>query len=306
MGSNESQDLLQGLGSRIGLEFTPGATRAAHAITGGHPWLLRKIGSRIHKSTESRSARLKVETEDVQLVYSRTKRSFYSHVDWILNHLREVASDEYALLRDIAVGGQERFLAEWQDQRFRDAFADHLAQYGLVSFDGDIPTISIGLVQEALALPTASDFEERKRRLKETVEDLETAIRSRIGRDVIAGLRLEVAIKNITEAVPGDAKNRALDREGLQEVGESEGVEAVLQAMNWGDYLHLLRNFYPAIQWSGADLEPDTRIGELQSTFNIAHVVRHNNDAELRRLFADVGYDALLDKLRGAQEMLSA
>jgi len=42
---DESDSLLTGLGARVGLTFDDSALALAHDITGGHPWLLRKLGA---------------------------------------------------------------------------------------------------------------------------------------------------------------------------------------------------------------------------------------------------------------------
>jgi hypothetical protein len=92
-----------------------------------------------------------VNSEMVHRVFARTKRSFYGHIDWILSHLKEVAPDEYKLLKDLAIGGKDRFLAEWADISFRDTFAEHLAKYGVVEFHDDVPEITVGLIRDCLA-----------------------------------------------------------------------------------------------------------------------------------------------------------
>lgn len=181
---SESRALLTGLGSRAGLAFDVSAQERIHAVTGGHPWLLRKLGSKIHLTYNDRGAIRAITAEDVDRVFQRTKRAFYAHIDWILDHLKQVAPDEHRLLIDIAVGGRDKYLVEWAEESFRDVFAEHLSRYGLLRFDGEVPELEIGLIREAVTQPAASTFPEQKKQLREAVDQLESAIRNRLSLDL--------------------------------------------------------------------------------------------------------------------------
>jgi hypothetical protein len=304
LAGEESKELLIGLGSRVGLSFDDEAMNAAFAITGGHPWLLRKLGSQIHQS-EGGGSRIVVTRATVDRVFARTRRSFYQHVEWILSHLREVAPDEYRLLSDIAVGGKDRYLSEWRDTTFRETFAEHLVQYGVLRFDGDVPVITIGLVRDALIRPAPDDYPEQKARVREAGDAIETMIRARLVADIRNNRNTDEAVNFLVNAIPREAKNRPKDREQLRRLGATAGMQALVEALNWGDYLLLLANPDASISWSGGQVPHEERIELIKRTVDTIHLARHNNDAELRALIGGNGFDSLWRDIVTVREMLS-
>jgi hypothetical protein len=219
----------------------------AVVLVGGHPMLLRKLGSAIHTSDVNRSMLKDVSAATVQQVYARTKRDFYNHVNWILDHLRDVAPDENQLLRDLATGGARSHVDDWKDDEFRDTFAHHLQKYGLVRFEDDQPVVQLALIAEALRKPVACEFEEQKRQLKGLVEAIEEAVRARLAADICRDRTPAEATRAVVTAIPSEAKNRSLDRQALLDLGEYYGVAALFESLNWGDYEILLRKFYGQI-----------------------------------------------------------
>jgi hypothetical protein len=301
----ESRELLTGLGARVGLAFDEEAMASAFAITGGHPWLLRKLGSQIHQIEGSGSSKVVVTRPMVERVFARTRRSFYQHVEWILSHLRDVAPDEYRLLHDIAVGGKDRYLSEWRDVTFRETFAEHLAQYGILRFDEDVPAITIGLVRDALAQPSTEGFREQKAQIREAGDTLESMIRARLVADVRRERTPEEAVDFVVSTVPRDAKNRPKDREQLRALGNSAGMQALVESLNWGDYLLVLGNPDACIVWSGPQMEHEDRIQLIRRTVESIHLARHNNDAELRSAIDKHGFEVLWRDIARVREMLS-
>jgi hypothetical protein len=302
----EARSLMVGIGTRVGLSFEEGALTAAYEISGGHPWLLRKLGSQVHRSEQSSPSKRVISESVVRRVFERTKRTFYQHVEWILQHLRTVAPDEYRLLRDIAVGGKDRYLSEWKDERFRETFAEHLFQYGIVSLTNDVPSISVGLIRDAFSQPTPTDLSEQKARLREAGEDLEASIRLRITSDVARDRTVEEAVSFIVEAIPKEAKNRPKTRQELRELGLSAGLRALVDALNWGDYLLVLSHEKSGVTWSGKPLTTTERVALLEETVKMIHLARHNNDSELQQVFQTVGFDGAMRKINAAQEMLGS
>jgi len=301
----ESRDLLRGLGARVGLSFDDEAVASAFTISGGHPWLLRKLGSQIHQAEGSGASKVLVTRAMVERVFARTRRSFYQHVEWILSHLRDVAPDEYRLLRDIAVGGNDRYLSEWRDVAFRETFAEHLAQYGILRFEDDTPVITIGLIRDALAQPSAEGFSEQKVQIREAGDTLEGMIRARLVADVRRERTSEAAVAFVVSAVPKDAKNRPKDREQLRALGTSAGMQALVESLSWGDYLTLLGNPDTCIVWTGAQMEHDERIHLIGRTIETIHLARHNNDAALRSAIDTHGFEALWRDIARVREMIS-
>lgn len=299
----EARSLLLGIGSRMGLAFDHEAVALAHAISGGHPWLLRKLGSAVHRTFDDRPAVRGVTKGDLDRVFQRTKRDFYSHIDWILRHLSLVAPDEYALLRDLALGGASAYLKEWGDREFRDVFAEHLNRFGLVRFENDLPVLALGAVAEALKKPGAPDLRTRKRELRDAVDALEVGIRARIVNDFGA---LEDPVETIVTAIPAKANYRAKDRDLLRKAGRVGGLRTLVANLNWEDYLLLLEKFETAVRWVGAGGDHAARIARLRKgVSDVVHIVRHNNDPELERLIQERGFESLMGELVALRAMVT-
>lgn len=301
----ESKELLTGFGSRVGFIFNDDSIERAYAITGGHPWLLRKLGSKLHKANISRSEQMTVTGAEVSRTFERTKRDFYAHVDWILNHLRDVAPDEFRLLKDIAVGGRDKYLTDWSDQAFRDTFAEHLSQYGLLKFESEHPEIAVGLVRDALLVPVASALPEQKRQLREAIDMLEASARVRLRLDLSASRDHTATVEAIVAAIPKEADNRQLGRDDLVNLGQTAGLQALLEALNWSDYLLLFDKYNTEIRWTGVAKDWPARLVQLKNVVSFVHLVRHNNDAELRSVFEAEGFDRKYADLLAVHEMVT-
>ena len=299
----ESRSLMLGLGGRSGLAFKEDALEEIFRITGGHPWLLRKLGSKIHLAFPDRGDQRQVTSEDVKRIFRREKRSFYSHVDWILNHLRNVAPHEYRLLRDIAMGGKDKYLSDWADDEFREVFADHLAKYGLLTFEGDVPEISVGLIREALTQPSASVFAEQKAQLREVIDQLETAIRNRLALDIPIGRSADECLDAILGSIPSGNSNRSRSTAQLRELGQQVGLRPILDELNWGDYVCVLEKHADAVRWAGRVLPGNERVDLLRVVFRQVQTVRHNNDRELKEIIDAGGYSSFYGRIQAALEM---
>ncbi len=303
---DESESLLTGLGERIGLRFTSSALSRAYAITGGHPWLLRKLGSKIHRDDIRRSALKSITDSEVDRVFARTRRSFYSHIDWILTHLKSVAPEEFKLLSDLAQGGEERYWTEWQDKSFREVFADHLESYGLLRFDGSSPVITIALVAEALVEPVAQLFPEQKAQLREAADSLEATIRTRLVIDLCKDRSVEEAVDLIVGSIPKEARNRPKSRDELRILGLEVGMRAMVESLNWGDYLVILERHTEEISWAATSLTQEERIALLKEAVMLLHLARHNNDAELQQVITERSFPDVYRKVRQVNELLIA
>lgn len=299
----EARALLLGIGSRMGLAFDPDALALAHAISGGHPWLLRKLGSSIHRAYDERPSLRAITKSDVDRVFKRTRRDFYSHIDWILRHLKQVAPDEYDLLHDVALGGSNAYLSDWGDREFRDVFAEHLSRFGLIRFENDLPVLAIGAVADALKKPGAPDLKTRKRELRDAVERLEEAIRSRIVNDF---LQVPDAVDQIAMAIPKQAAYRPKDREELRTSGRVGGLRTLVSDLNWEDYLLVLEKNEVIIHWVGGGGGHADKVERLRKGIaEIVHVVRHNNAPELEKLIQARGFEQLMAELVSLRAMLT-
>lgn len=273
---------------------------------GGHPLLIRKLGTAVHEVFPNRSERRIINKRDVDSAYNKRKRDLFNQVSWFLEHLSKVAPDEERLLRDIACGGVQAYAELWGESDFRDNYAYHLERYGLVKFVNDLPELTLSLIKEALQKPIASEYVEQKKQLKDIVEAIEQSVRTRLRVDIERNGTPNEAIHRVVNAVPSDANNRALSRQGLLDLGALAGVGAVLDSMNWGDYEIMLDKFYDDIDWAGEVIDKQQRLSMLRETFTDAHLVRHNNDHNLKAMINEKGYGKVYARFSMVREMLSS
>ena len=127
--SEECFELLSRLGARMGLQWSREAATRVVQYVGGHPFLLRAFGSRIHKALsprfEPKQVTLKKVTEQVDI--------FLADVNSTLSQMIEVLADQYKdeffLLETLAMGKLNEF------RGLVSAFpadAAHLVGYGLL------------------------------------------------------------------------------------------------------------------------------------------------------------------------------
>ncbi|WP_426212556.1 hypothetical protein [Massilia sp. TWP1-3-3] len=304
MPAPEAHLLLSSLGERMGLLFQESALTRAFELVGGHPLLLRRLGSAIHESTLHRTDRKSVNAQDVEKAFKAKKRDLFNQVAWFLEHLARVSPDEERMLRDIANGGAQAYADLWSNDDFRETYAHHLEQYGLLHFENDLPIIALDLIREALKRPIAIEFIEQKKQLKDVIEVIEQAVRIRLRVDLERDTAPDEAVAHVVSAIPSDAKNRPLGRKELIELGNIAGVGAVLDAMNWGDYEILFDKFYDKIEWSGSLVDKPTRIGNIKRAFTQAHLIRHNNDHQIKQLIDERGYNEVYAGFAAMREIL--
>lgn len=124
-----SSELLTTLGHRIGLKWTQQATQRAHAVVGGHPFLLRLLGSAIHRSLQPRTTELTVEDQNIVEIIPKFMSEISSTLSQMVEVLEDEYSNEYDLLNLLATGRVGEF------QELAAAFPEdvaHIVGYGLV------------------------------------------------------------------------------------------------------------------------------------------------------------------------------
>jgi len=304
MHKSDAYSLMTGIGDRMGLAYGDEALEKIYEIVGGHPLLLRKLGSAIHELKANRAAKASVSRRDVEKSFERKKSEFFNQVLWILEHLAQIAPDEGRLLRDIATGSVEQYVEIWEENEFRETFAHHLERYGLVRFTDTVPEVTLSLVTEALRRPAISEFIEQKNSLRAVVDDIEQAIRIRIRNDIERHRSSTESVEAVIQSIPSEAKNRPLSREDLRDLGE-HGLEAVLQALNWGDYANIFNKFHDEIQWSGPSGTKESRLKLIHSAFDKAHVVRHNNDHKLKEMIRESGFSEIRSEFGRVRDMIT-
>jgi hypothetical protein len=84
----------------------------------------------------------------------------------------------------VCIQGPSVYEDDWLDREFRDVFAQHLEEYGLLRFDDDRPQVAVQLIAEAFLKHESGGLGEQKKRLREAVDGLESAIRFRLRNDL--------------------------------------------------------------------------------------------------------------------------
>jgi hypothetical protein len=299
-----ASELMQRTGARVGISFEGPAIELMWKLSGGVPLLLRRMGSAIHSARINRTDVLRVDAAEVEKVYSRRRLDLQNQASWILECFAKSCPAEYQLLRDIAVKGGGAFLGEWSGHELRDTLAYNLERYGFVEFGGEAPVIRARLMQDSLRRPTVGAFADQKRQLRDIVDNVEGAIRARIAADLQHSRSRADAVEAVASAIPADAKNRPKNRAQLVQLGESAGLLAMLESLNWGDYENILTKYYDEISWGGPLAERGDRLKAICDMFRDAHLVRHNNDRELGNVIRECGFAAVFARFRDVLELL--
>lgn len=143
----EAHDLLTTIGGRIGLNWEAPAISAAYAQTGGHPALLRALGSAAHNRQPGRGHTIKVLEQDVRQLAQDLLIERSSLLAQLVSTLRDEYRDEYFLLTLLAEGKVHEF-AEWARVVPHDVA--HLVGYGICRDPHTTPKLCIDLLQTYL------------------------------------------------------------------------------------------------------------------------------------------------------------
>lgn len=141
---DEAQKLLADVGSRMGLNWDDDSLTRAFNLVGGHPLLLRLLGSAVHQLTAPRNATVDVKVSDVDSLVD----TFISRVGSSLSQMVEVLDDNYPdelmLLKTLASGRIVEF------NQYALAFSsevNHLRGYGLLTGVPSKERIAIEVLQ---------------------------------------------------------------------------------------------------------------------------------------------------------------
>lgn len=147
LGPADSRELLVALGGPIGLHWDNDAVSYVLQQTGGHPALLRSMGSTVHALTSPRSEPRSVNRE----VAVRAAEHLLATDPSVLAHVTAALEDQYPdefMMLTMLTSGQVFY--------FRELASDypgelsHLIGYGLLPNGVDSDRISIGLLQSYL------------------------------------------------------------------------------------------------------------------------------------------------------------
>lgn len=140
----DSRDLLTNLGEPIGLSWTSAALDYAVQQTGGHPALLRMMGSVIHSSLSPREGRTDVTADATTQAARQIVTSNTAVLAQITASLQDQYADEFVMLQMLAEGQVFNFrqlAREYPDE------LSHLIGYGLLPDGEQSERPSISLLQ---------------------------------------------------------------------------------------------------------------------------------------------------------------
>jgi hypothetical protein len=148
----ELKAMLDHFGSRMGLQFSPDATKYLLERYGGHPSLTRMACSLANTALkingEAKPVRVSRELLSEGEALREQDMTFYGFCDHVVSELRDYHPDEYYLLEKLALGN----VAEFTDFAVDPRFTQHLKQYGLlVQQPGSKPTIRIPVLAKHVA-----------------------------------------------------------------------------------------------------------------------------------------------------------
>jgi hypothetical protein len=94
----EAQELLQGIGARLGINWTGEAIQTAHEETGGQVVLLRELAAQVWESKgRNRVTQLNITPSDVDAVIPSYRRTVRSQIRETIDHVKRYYRDEYDL-----------------------------------------------------------------------------------------------------------------------------------------------------------------------------------------------------------------
>jgi hypothetical protein len=135
----DSSSLLMTLGGTMGLGFSPSSVDWVMQQSGGHPALVRAIGSTVHQSALDRKSRVEVDEEILAKLDDRVTQRVAPILDQMVAALRDQYADEYQLLEWLALGQLKQFkdYASIMPVEVR-----RLERFGLIDSTGT-PTINL-------------------------------------------------------------------------------------------------------------------------------------------------------------------
>jgi serine/threonine-protein kinase len=149
---DDARELLVELGSPMGLKWDGDAVSYAIQQTGGHPALLRTLGSVVHSLLQPREVRMEVSREVVVSASERILAAHSAVLAQVTASLEDKYADEFVMLKMLAEGQVSAF------RQLADSYPDemsHLIAYGLLPDGARSERLSIGLLQSYLQRRTS-------------------------------------------------------------------------------------------------------------------------------------------------------
>ncbi len=140
----DPENLLKQLGQPIGLEWTEDAVEYAVNQTGGHPALLRTLGSHVHRNMSPRSGPVAVDQPTAAAAAESILTSDTAVLAQVTASLSDQYEDEFVMLEMLACGKVFNF------RQLASTYSDelsHLIGYGLLPDGANSERLSMGMLQ---------------------------------------------------------------------------------------------------------------------------------------------------------------
>lgn len=144
---DESADLLRSIGARQGMRWDGDACESGTRLTGGHPPLLRKLGSEVFAELPiERRETATINASMVNAASGSFRRASQNDVSKMIGHIRKFYGDDFAVLDSLV--SAEVTVSEAMD--LVPGSVDRLSKLGLIRVHGETwePSALLGLVPE--------------------------------------------------------------------------------------------------------------------------------------------------------------
>ncbi len=206
----EVEEMVSSIGTYMGLRFDSEVFAYLTDDFGGHPFLIRQVCSRIHKSAKG------VRPYDVTKFYYQKERerltnSIQDYIGLIVTVLKERYRDEYEMLEFLA---QEDYKTFGEFVEMSHSMIEHLEGYGLISEDGGKYHFRINAVEQyvrerAKVAKVFNTKEEKWSEISSQRNTLETNLRKLIKRTLKLHFGVAQAKNVFLETIsPPEAKNK--------------------------------------------------------------------------------------------------
>lgn len=144
---DESADLLRSIGARQGMRWDAAACEAGIRLTGGHPPLLRKLGSEVFAELPvERRETAEIDASLVNAASASFRRASQNDVSKMIGHIRKFYGDDFAVLDSLVSGD----VSVSEAMELVPGSVDRLSKLGLIRVHGETwePSALLGLVPE--------------------------------------------------------------------------------------------------------------------------------------------------------------
>lgn len=175
----QTREMVRKLGRVMGITFEEGIYTRLVEDYGGHPFLIRRVCSKIAQTNKDRPVQID------RMKYSNVREAFNLediYFDMILNVLLEFYPDEFEMLKLLAIGDKDTFDYFVQEDA---SMINHLIGYGLIrridgGFDFNLDAIKEFLLRKTANHVVLTTPTEKWKHLCAQRNDLETRLRKMV------------------------------------------------------------------------------------------------------------------------------